>query len=108
MSLKDDIDAAWRKLYDEGAPASEDDAVASRRLAMIADDLRCTRDNFRVTNRAYSDLDHLTRDPRRIDNIVGAIWNDLQSRAGFDGLMDSIDDETRDAIKADLKSYFMR
>ena len=108
MSLKDEIDGAWRKLYDADAPASEDDHVASRRLAMIADDLRCTRDNFRVMNRAYSELDRKSRDPAKHYLIISDIIADIRGRKGIGNALEDIDRETLNEMIETWRGFFTK
>lgn len=108
MSLKDEIDALWRKLYDTDAPASEDDHVAGRRLAMIADDLRCTRDNFRVTNKAYCEIDRKLRDPARHYLIISDIIADIRGRKGIGNELEQIDRETLNEMIETWRGFFTK
>jgi hypothetical protein len=55
MSLADALNAAWIAKY--GGDPVQDEAVLLKRLKMLLSALECAETNFRVTNKAYCELD---------------------------------------------------
>lgn len=61
--LIDAVNESFLKAYPEPdlVAVTDDPQVLAKRVRMLLDDLLCTRQNFSIINKAYSDLDYKTR-----------------------------------------------
>lgn len=57
------VNDAFQAAYPQGdlVKDTEDEAILCKRVKMLLEDLQATRTNFRVTNKAYADLDRTHR-----------------------------------------------
>ena len=108
MNLKDEIDKVWCDLYGPDAPPSADDNAARNRILMIASAVKCAEDNFRVTNKAYCELDRKMRDPARHYLIISDIIADIRGRSGIGNALEEIDRDTLNEMIETWRGFFTK
>lgn len=58
----EDLNKVWSQTHpSQFMQYTEDPTVLAARVRMLGEELRCAQENFRVTNKAYADLDRKLR-----------------------------------------------